>query len=84
MVRCKVTIGPKTEYVAGMVKITATPKSGDPVYGKYTPSGSVTLDMVKEAADQLIVGKEYFLDFNEVPAVTQEVKPEATCQNTCK
>lgn len=83
-VRCRVTIGPKTEYSAGMVSVKASPKMGDPVYGKYTPSGTVELNMVKESADLLVVGKEYYLDFVEVPAVVQEVKQTDSYQNACK
>lgn len=49
-----------------------SPDSGKPddenaIFGKYTPSGSITLTLVPEVAQNLKVGQAYYVDFSEAP-----------------
>lgn len=77
MIRCKVSIGSKEEYAGNdMVKVVASPVYGDPVYGKYTPCGSINLTMVKDAAAKLELGKQYYVDFTPVEEIKDIYAPK--------
>ena len=67
MVRAKVAIQSKTETAGGSFEIEATPVYGgseeNEKYFAATPGGKLTLCVLNQhAADQLEVGKEYYLD----------------------
>jgi hypothetical protein len=72
MVRCRFKVIEKTElctwYNCGDIpfKVKLSPVQGEP-FGKATPSGSMEMLIInKEAADQLKVGNDYYVDFTPV------------------
>lgn len=44
------------------------------MYGKYTPSGQVWLNIVPTVAQKLIVGREYYVDFTEAVPVSDSTE----------
>ncbi len=77
MVRCKFTCTNKEEANAGKpedgYRITMHPvSSGSPeneAFFKYTPWGNFEFGTInKYAADQIEVGKEYYIDISPAPA----------------
>ena len=60
---CRVDFGPVYSSDTG------NPDDENAMYGKYTPSGQVWLNIVPAVAQRLIVGREYYVDFTEAAPV---------------
>ena len=42
----------------------------DEVFGPYTPAGSLEMTVVKSSGDTFVLGREYYLRFDPVEALT--------------
>lgn len=73
-VRAKFKVHSKEELAGGMTTITLFPVTGDSeenhTFWQYTPSGEIKLNCLNQlAADQFVVGQEYYIDFTAASAV---------------
>lgn len=68
MVRCKFKVTEITQFSSSpeAKRVVLSAVQGEP-FGKYTPSGTITMQILNpEAAKQIELGKEYFVDFTPV------------------
>lgn len=56
---CKVDFGPV------YAPANEAEKNENAVYGKFTPSGAIWLNIAEEVAKNLKVGQAYYVDFSE-------------------
>lgn len=82
MVRAKVkcwTASPKVEGQAQIVSFGAVCNAENKSWADATPGLSLNITIKNPAAQVFEPGKEYYLDFTEVPASPAEGIPAAPC-----